>query len=161
MGLDSNHAIVTDTFDNVVIYKLPGEEVTIDNTVTYGTDVLDHVRDELDGVELVTLYANNQEVDGALNSGKYHLVAKVKSNNVELFVNLGILTVNKASLNKSDITITAVTNADDELRVDVSASGWHSNGGIRYYGYKATNESDYHWYITDNDTFTFRLRYGT
>ena len=175
LGIASNRASVTDAVHSTSFkfmqappsaptnVKAPGEDFTIDGTVTHGTDVLDHVRDELDGVELVTLYANNQEVDGALNSGKYHLVAKVKINNVELFVNLGNLTVNKASLDASDLDVTVVRDQTDEFSIDVSATGWHSNGGIRYFGYLDTEKRSegYHWYISDNDTFTFRLEYGT
>ena len=143
--------------------KTPGEEFTIGNTVIYGTDVLRYVRNQLSGVELVALYANNQQVSSVLNTGIYHMVAKVKSNNVEVFVNLGILTVNKASLNSSDIHVNAVLSETDELRVDVSATGWHSDGGVRYFGYIDVNKPDdvYHWYASDDDTFTFRLKYST
>lgn len=139
----------------------PSKSYDIDKTVVYGTNVLTHVSNAISDAELVTLYANNQEVSGILNAGTYHMVVKVKSGDLETWANLGNLTVTKAALNSADITVSAVRNEDDELRIDVSAEGWHNNGGVRYFGYKEPSETNYHWYTSDDQTFAFRLKYGT
>lgn len=144
-----------------VSVTVPCAEYTVDASVAYGTDVLDFVRNQLSDVELVALYANSQEVTGVLNAGVYHLVAKIMVDDLEMVVNLGNLTVTRVSLDGSQMTINAVCNETDELRVDVSATGWHTNGGIRYYGYKSVDETSYRWYVSNDEVYTFRLPYGT
>lgn len=139
----------------------PSKSYSIGNSVVFGTNVLTHVGNAISGAEMVKLYANNQEVTGILNAGTYHMVVKVKNGDLETWANLGNLTVTKAALNSADITVSAVRNEDDELRIDVSAEGWHNNGGVRYFGYKEPSETNYHWYTSDDQTFAFRLKYGT
>lgn len=139
----------------------PSKSYDIDKTVVYGTNVLTHVSNAISDAELVTLYANNQEVSGILNAGTYYMVAKVKDGEREIWTNLGNLTVTKAALNSADITVSAERSTDDELVINISAQGWHDNGGTRYFGYKKPTESDFHWYVTNDMIFAFRLNYGT
>lgn len=139
----------------------PSKNYSISNSVVFGTNVLTHVGNAISGAEMVKLYANNQEVTGILNAGTYHMVVKVKNGNLETWANLGNLTVTKANLDSAELTVSAVRNVDDELRIDVSVEGWHNNGGVRYFGYKEPSESKYHWYTSNDQTFAFRLKYGT
>lgn len=141
--------------------KGPSGDYSIGNTVVFGTNVLAYVNGYMNSAELVSLYANGQEVTGLLNAGVYHMVAKIKVDELECYANLGTLTVTKADLDASEITVNAARTAEDELRIDISASGWHANGGLRYYGYKTSDETDYHWYTTNDVSYSFRLKYGT
>lgn len=139
----------------------PSKTYTIGDTVTYGTNVLNHVGSAVGSDEIVALYANGQQVNNILNAGSYHMVVKVKNGERETWANLGILTVAKYNLDNSEVTVTAERHAVDELRVDLSAAGWHENSGTKYFGYKKTSDSAYHWFATNDSEYTFRLEYGT
>jgi len=139
----------------------PSAQYSIDASVSYGTDVLDYVSGKVGSAEVVTLYANGQKVAGGLNSGVYHMVVKVRNGELETFANMGTLSIEKANLDASEITVSAVTDEVDELRIDVSAQGWHGNGGIHYFGYKKAGASTFNWYTTNDAVFTFRLKYGS
>ncbi len=140
----------------------PSGSFAIEDTVAYGTNVFTHVDNNVEA-EIIALYANGNEItanNGILNAGIYNLVANVKIGDSNCWVSLGNLSVTKANLSADGFTVTTATNPDDELRVDVSAEGWHANGGVHYFGYKSVDETDYHWYSAGDVGYTFRLRYG-
>ena len=128
-------------------------------TITYPTDAEAHIKNYVNN-ENAIVYANGEEVEGVLNAGSYHIVVK----NGSRYGNLGKLSVGKANLSQEvphvTLAATAVNNVDDELRVDISATGWHTNGGYHYFGVKTTDASKYDWYPVSDVNYSFSLKYG-
>ena len=146
-----------------IAYTLTG------NQITYGTNAKTYVQNHLNPKDTVEkLYVNGVEASGRISAGVYNLMITTDLGTDELAdlrstVLTETLTVKKAALSADDLSVNPVNDENDEMTVNVTASGWHDNGGNRYFGYCPDGETEYHWFpvADDANSFTFRLDYGT
>lgn len=145
----------TPTTPGVNVSSFPSNKATIE----YPTNALNYIREYINN-ENAIVYANGEVVEGVLNAGVYDIVVSVGGR----YARLGTLTVNKTNLAnevpKVTLSGSAAINAESEIQVDVTASGWHTNGGYHYFGFKKTSDSKYNWYAVNDVNYSFTLDYG-
>ena len=143
-----------------VAYTLTGTQIT------YGTNAKTYVQNHLNPKDpLNQLYVNGVAASSRISAGVYKLIVTTdidptEETDLRSAVLNERLTVKKADMSADVLSVTAANDEDDELAVNVSAS-WHENGGTRYFGYRNAEETEYHWFPADGNSFTFRLDYGT
>lgn len=121
------------------------------------TDLKTKINNEISGLYLTTIYANGTEIDDTtqLNAGQYMLIGQA-SNSV--YYQIGTLTIDQKT--GSTLSLEVEVKKDD-MEFKVTGTGWNTDGGIRYVGYKTDTDTDYHWYRYTGSSFTFCLDYGT
>lgn len=154
---------------NIGTDKILSPSQTGNNTaisVEYGTS-LSGMLDGKGFGSIQSVYVNGTNITNLnvkLNAGTYDLIVVHEKNGYTLHTHLS----NKATVTKqtrSDefvVTVTAPTQKD-ELLVTVTADGWHDYGGIHYFAYKdaENNKDTWHWLSTTDNSFSFRLNYGS
>ena len=143
---------------------IESHEYTGNTTVAFDANVTtSYIKNNISNNSVIqNIYANGDKMISStkLNAGKYEIVVEAKkSGGVTYYAALGTITVTKANL-PGQPSINASTVNNDDFGIKVTGSNWNSNGGVRYFGYKAEDESEYHWYSTTESAFTFRLLYG-
>lgn len=140
--------------------------------MTYGDNAFTFVDNNLSpAAKLDTLYINYTETakaNAGLNAGKYHVMVKVNVGTTEIpeyrYAEIEeTFTVSKADIQNPTLSLSTALDASDELTVNVTCDSWDADSGAHYFGYRKLNDpedSDYHWFPSDEDSFTFRLLYG-
>lgn len=146
--------------DQIAVPSFPELE---SDSVTYGTNVVEHIRTELgiSSSETFTLYANGSaQTNGNLNAGVYNIYAKIG----DTYCYLEKITVTPANLTPENTLQVTCTQVSSENKIIASVSGYHTQyGGNLWIGYRTAGSTEaYKWYQAgDNHTYTFILRFGT
>lgn len=117
---------------------------------------------------VTAIYANGNTipmVDGKyyLNAGQYTIVVRAEENGISYWKNLGKLTVGRNTTDNqaSHLNVTATIDAEDKFMIHVEATGWHTDGGYHYFGYRKAGSSDaIKWYSAVDVGYTLRLGFG-
>lgn len=135
--------------------------IAIDSSLTYGTVVEASVKNNSN---VTQLYVNGKRVEKGteLNAGVYDLAADIKVGSEKRSVVLGDLTITKDELSANSLNISVTPKpGSDDMEVKVTCDNWNTDSGVHYFGYQKVGEgTEFHWFYSDKDFYTFRLPFG-
>lgn len=111
-----------------------------------------------ENVSAATLYFNGTAITGSttLAPGSYQVSGITNDGRIILPLTV---TVGKYAPSGT-LSVSAQSAAENDCLVTITGSGWNSNSGIRYLGYKGETDTDFRWFATTESSVTVCIPYG-